>query len=341
MASLKIVPRDSVSDNEWKSFVKDNEHGNIFQTPEMWSVYENTKGYSPIFVGVSDSSGELVGVVLLVHQQEGMFPINLLTSRVVTWGGPLINSDYTYKDEAMRLMLAEIDRKVDKPLFIQFRNMWDFSQAKNIFEKEGYSFEDHLAILLNLTQGKENLLRNMRRSKRKALNTAKNKGVTIEEVTKIEILQEYYKGLAHFYKTVVKKPLPDWSFFESLFKILAPLNMAKFFVVKHEDKIIGGSTCVIYKKKIYEWYAYGDRRYKNLYPSEMATWAPIEWGLDNKMEIFDFMGGGRPEEKYGVRDFKLGFGGKMFNFGRFTKITGKLRYFLIEKGYQILTNKKL
>ena len=36
--------------------------------------------------------------------------------------------------------------------------------------------------------------------------------------------------------------------------------------------------------------------------------------------IFDFGGAGKPNEEYGVRDFKKKYGGKLVNFGRYEKV---------------------
>ena len=48
---------------------------------------------------------------------------------------------------------------------------------------------------------------------------------------------------------------------------------------------------------------------KNSFASELATWEPIKWGTSNGLSSFDFMGAGKPGQKYGVRNFKRGFGG--------------------------------
>ncbi len=37
---------------QWSSFVYEHPNGNVFQTPEMYEVYENTKNYEPIFLAV-------------------------------------------------------------------------------------------------------------------------------------------------------------------------------------------------------------------------------------------------------------------------------------------------
>ena len=68
----------------------------------------------------------------------------------------------------------------------------------------------------------------------------------------------------------------------------------------------------------------------------LATWAAMEYAIENKIESFDFMGVGRPDVPYGVRDFKERFGGKQVNYGRLTRINNKFLYNTAELGYNIL-----
>jgi len=49
------------------------------------------------------------------------------------------------------------------------------------------------------------------------------------------------------------------------------------------------------------------------------------------------MGVGIPEREYGVREFKMRFGGKTVNFGRFARINNKTVYTISEIGFNILT----
>ena len=93
-------------------------------------------------------------------------------------------------------------------------------------------------------------------------------------------------------------------------------------IVKYKGKIIGGIMCPILNNRvIYEAYVAGeDRKYKKIYPSILATYAAMDYAVKNKIAKFDFMGAGRPDQDYGVREFKSKFGGKLVDFGRFEKI---------------------
>ena len=60
-----------------------------------------------------------------------------------------------------------------------------------------------------------------------------------------------------------------------------------------------------------------DGQVKNVFPSTLATWAGIEFAALNGFKRFDMMGAGKPDEGYGVREFKSKFGGELVEHGRF------------------------
>ena len=109
-------------------------------------------------------------------------------------------------------------------------------------------------------------------------------------------------------------------------------------LVKYEDRIIGGILSPVFTDKvIYEWYVCGlDQEFRHVYPSVLATWAAMDYALQNNIARFDFMGVGVPDRDYGVRDFKSKFGGELVNYGRFGRVNNKLLYAITEIGFNIL-----
>ena len=99
-------------------------------------------------------------------------------------------------------------------------------------------------------------------------------------------------------------------------------------IIDYQDKIIGGILCPITPDKaIYEWYIVGlDRQYPGIYPSVLATWAPIEYAINNGLKCFDFLGAGKRDQDYGVREFKSKFGGKLVAYGRYERINKSFLY---------------
>ena len=68
----------------------------------------------------------------------------------------------------------------------------------------------------------------------------------------------------------------------------------------------------------------------------MATYAAIEYAKQKDIPIFDFMGAGVPDKPYGVRDFKMEFGGEAVEFGRYLYVRKPLLYKIGKLGVNIL-----
>ncbi|MBI1781987.1 MAG: peptidoglycan bridge formation glycyltransferase FemA/FemB family protein [Sphingobacteriales bacterium] len=162
-----------------------------------------------------------------------------------------------------------------------------------------------------------------------------NNGATILEDVTEEQVEIFYQILLNLYNTKVRKPLPAWSFFKEFYH--SP-HLGKYFLIEYNGEIVGGIMCPVFKNKaIYEWYIAGkDGVDKNINPSVLATWAPINYALKNGIESFDFLGAGRPEEDYGVRQFKAGFGGEQVAYGRYLRINNPMLYSIGKSGLAFL-----
>ena len=62
----------------------------------------------------------------------------------------------------------------------------------------------------------------------------------------------------------------------------------------------------------------------------------MKYACDNGYAVFDMMGAGKPDEEYGVRDFKAEFGGELVEHGRFLCVTKPLLYKIGVLGVKIL-----
>jgi len=325
--------RENISKKRWREFVYNHPHGNIFQTPEMAEVYKRTKNYEPISLAVIDDTDNIIALLqAVVIREKGI--LGPLSSRSIIQGGPLfVEGEEGIK--ALKMLMEYYDRIIrKKAIYTEIRNMWDTSHILNTLSNFGYTYRDHLNFLVDLTKSKEELWNNLSKSRRRFIRRARERGVIVEEITGRDLIPIFYELLKHTYRNA-KIPLADISLFNSAFDILAPKNLLKLFMARYKDEYIGGIMCLIYKGTIIEWFVTGSRRHSKLYPSDIVTWYPIEWGSENGFHTFDFLGAGDPKKKYGVREFKKQFGGTMVNFGRYRKIHATLKFWLAERGFKI------
>ncbi|MBI3720831.1 MAG: peptidoglycan bridge formation glycyltransferase FemA/FemB family protein [Sphingobacteriales bacterium] len=331
--NLKIVHgKSSIDVNGWEKFVNTHEKGNFFQTPQFYQYIEKVNGYKPLLVSALDDNNAIAGILTGVLQKDTGYFKSMFSSRLIVWGAPLVkDGDKTITDQLLKQLVKEYQHK---SIFIEFRNLFSTSGERSVFEKNGFEYKEHLNFIVD-TRDEKKLLSAMNDGKRRQIKKSLNNGATILEDVTEEQVEIFYQILLNLYNTKVRKPLPAWSFFKEFYH--SP-HLGKYFLIEYNGEIVGGIMCPVFKNKaIYEWYIAGkDGVDKNINPSVLATWAPINYALKNGIESFDFLGAGRPEEDYGVRQFKAGFGGEQVAYGRYLRINNPMLYSIGKSGLAFL-----
>ena len=113
-------------------------------------------------------------------------------------------------------------------------------------------------------------------------------------------------------------------------------NHVKYFAAYYGENMIAGQVRLCYKDLVYAWFAGSDDKYFKLRPNDFLMWNVIKWSNDNGYKVFDFGGGGKPDVKYGVRDYKLKYGCEMHEYGRYIIAHKKIVYSLAKTAYIIV-----
>ena len=315
-----ITNVNNINKNKWNDFICNHPHGNIFQTPEMYEVYHKTIKYEPVFLAVVNGKDEILGTLLSVIQREYSGLLGNFTARSIVHGGPLIKDD---EPEVLDLILKKYNNIIKiKAIYSQFRNFWDWSESKNIFFKNGFKYEDHLNILIDLTKSKEQLWNEVHSKRRNEVRRAKKEGTYFSVEYSEDSLKECFSILHEVYYRA-KLPMPDYNFFYNLYRMNSNSKLV-ILCAYYEDVIIGCMLALAFKDKIYDFYAGSMKKYYNKYPNDLIPWEVFKWGKENGYKVFDFGGAGKPDVPYGVRDYKKKFGGEFVNYGRFEKINKNL-----------------
>lgn len=307
----------------------------IFQQPEFYKFLESTGFLEPFRYSVERDDKE-VGVIQGFIQKDGGRLKRFFSRRAIINGGPWLAEDIT-DAELENLLKLCIEGLNKKAIYIEIRNYFDFSKYKHVFEKMGFVYEPHYDFIVD-TSSVEVMESNMGKSRKRDVNASIKQGVTIvDNLTEAEVT-EFYAILEELYRKKVKTPLFSKDFFLKLW--LAPFS--KFILVKLQDEIIGGTVCIHDDETVFEWFACGkDGVYKNVFPSTFATYYGIRFAAENGFRKFDMMGAGAPGDGgYGVREFKIKFGGELVEYGRFKFICNKSLYKFGEFGVNLLKKLK-
>jgi hypothetical protein len=313
MTDIKIV--QSLPEDKWRNFVDNHPNGNIFHTPEMYEVFCHANQHKPeLWAAVS---GETVLALLLpvrIHLIGGV--LRTLTTRAIAYGSVLYQDDQDGKDALAKLLLAYRHSMKNTALFIELRNLSDLSAVQSVMGSSRYEFVDYLDYLVDTNLPAEQVFGNIHKSVQKKITRALQLNrLEICEVQDISQIKTCYSILKKTY-TNAHIPLADYSLFESAFKTLYPKSMIKVTVGRAEGQDIAASVVLLYKDVIYDWYQGFDRAYASYLPNDLMVWNILKWATEHHYRTFDFGGGGKPDEKYGPRQFKVKFGGSQVNYGR-------------------------
>lgn len=340
----RILTYYEINPLAWQKLVDESPYATWFQTQEAYQFYAaNKQEMTPFACGV-ERDGELRAVCVGYVTKERCRVKQFYTRRAIIIGGPLIANSANEEDIARLLyaiqqpcrLIAQSPYRLDwrtEPIYIETRNFHDYSRWKEVFEACGFTYQPHLNFHVDTTSV-ELIESNLGKNRKRDIKTSIRDGATIIEQPTIEQVREYYALLKQLYTTKIKTPLFSLSFFEQLY---AQPN-GRFILVELNGEIIGGTVCVeLPGQCLYEWFVCGrDGEWKSIFPSSLATYAGIRYAAEHDCSRFDMMGAGKPDEAYGVRDFKARFGGEQVEHGRFLCVRKPLLYWIGKLGVKLL-----
>lgn len=350
---MQILTYKEIEREEWSRLVAASATGTWFQSPEAYAFYASMPElFKPFAVAVAQDAEHLDaerldpadlelrtrlrGICVGYITVEKSAIKQTLTRRAIIVGGPVIADDAT-DAEVCELMKTVRKELKGKAIYVESRNFNDYSKWKGAFAAAGFEYVPHLNFHID-TSSIEIVDANLGKSRKRDIRTTIREGVSVIEHPTEEQVCEYYKVLDNLYRTKVKTPLFPLSFFLALNKH----NDGRLLLVEYQRRIIGGTVCVEQANKcVYEWFVCGeDGVYPHVFPSSYATYAGIKYAAEHNCPRFDMMGAGKPDEAYGVRDFKAKFGGTEVEHGRFLCVTKPLLYRIGKLGVAILKRRK-
>lgn len=314
---MKLLTNLEIDIVAWQALIDSSSYATWFQTREAYEFYASVpEEMMPFAVGVTEDE-QLMGVVVGYSTQEQNPIKQLFTCRSIIVGGPLLHEHIS--DCALSALLLAVKRVTSDSIFVETRNFHDYSRWKTVFAACGFAYQPHLNIQVPCDAAHA-----MSEQRQRQVKKAIKNGATIVQATSEKEIHDWYQILQQLYRTKVRTPLFTKDFFLRFYRE----NRGIYLLVKYQDKVIGGMMCpILNTKAIYEWYVCGmDEEYRELYPSVMATHAAIEYAKAQGIAMLDFMGAGQPNVPYGVRDFKMEFGGELVGYGRFLCVRKPLLY---------------
>ena len=308
-----------VTTPEWQRLLAESPYSNAFQTEEMYNFLSSLGCLHSFLSYVRNSNGKLVGLAVGYIQAEKGIKKHF-SHRAIIQGGVLISPKATNED--VKNLLTDIKKQTSSAIYVEIRNNADYSKYKSAFEEVGFDYKPHLNCIIDCSNA-DTALKNMNESRRRQVRIASEGGYEVKVADTKEEIDEFYKLLSNHYKTKVKKPIFPKEFFA---QILAQ-KVGEIMLIKINGKVVSGMLQLSYGNTVYDYYVFGlDTEYQSKYPSVLVYWETIKRAASLGYTCFDTMGAGTPDVPYGVRDFKLRFGSRLVEHGRFLCINKPLLY---------------
>ena len=327
-----ITDVDSVPVEEWNRLLISSPTRSFFQTRECYDLYASNPAFMKPFCIAVEEEKQMKGIIIGYIQRDGGLLKRYFSRRAIINGGPLLADDIS--DESLAMLLNHCKKKLQgKAIYVESRNFEDYSRHKDLFQRCGFEYVPHLNFHID-TSSEEVVNENLGKSRKRNIRLSFRDGAEVVDNPTKDEMHEFYAILKNLYLNKVKTPLYPESFFDYLFT----QSYSKYFLVRYNGRIVGGTLCMCFPgHALYEWFACGeDGVHKNIYPSSVAKYAAILYAAKNGYHHYDMMGAGKPNEEYGVRDFKATFGGQLVEHGRFQTVLNPLLYEIGKMGLKIM-----
>lgn len=316
------LPQDTTTIQAWQQLAQTSPYAAFFQTPQAYRLYASQPYLDAFALGVMQNQ-TLVGVVVgYIQAEKGIKAY--FSSRAIINGGLLLDTSITH--EAVSALLQALKQRTRKAIYVEIRNHHSYETYKQVFAANGFDYQPHLNVKITCDTW-QNAINRMDNNRRRVLNKW-NESFTASlsycYATTPEQVTQFYALLQQHYKQKVRKPLFPYAFFETLITTQA----GRLLLLYHQNKIIGGMVQVVLPHKVvYDYYACAlDSQYKELSPSVLLYAITMQEAIKAGIPQFDTMGAGKPNVPYGVRNFKLRFGGELVENGRFLCINKPVLY---------------
>ena len=300
---------------------------------ELFQVYGQTPGYTPILVVASIDETPIAKLQAVIRRSVRIFPPSLIKRCEIFGIGEYFNDTYS-QEELFGLMLEHLTNEVLKDCFlIEFRNLPTALFGYKHFRRNGYFPINWIRVYNSL----HNLSPEERlESKRKRqINRSFKYGVTLQEAQTEEDKKTFLQLLKLHYSSKLRKHFPDTKLFQLLTQGSTTGSISRIFTVKYKNRIIGGSFCMYSCDRAYLCFSFGLRKtFAWLHPNTMAIWAALIDAYQRGYTHFEFIDAGLPFQKVGYRNFILSFGGKQVSTRRWFRFRWEWINKLFTKLYQ-------
>ena len=277
----------------------------FFHSPELFRILEQTRGQQPYMV-VARKDGQVVAHLLAMLRRRGsLMPPYLFTQgRIYGEGEYEENVD---REWVFSLMINAITRKLRRKmcLYIEVSELSQKMFGYKALRRHNY-FPVHWSAIHNSLHSKVPEERLSEKMKERVQRVESN-ALVFTEVKNLADFHGFYRLFRRFFSLKVRRYMPP----EEYFQLLMQSSHCRLFVVKLQEKIVGGCACIYSGTDANLWMMASKRKsYPTLHPGTRTIWEVMNLAHREGYAHFRFLDVGLPFRKTPMREFILRFGGK-------------------------------
>jgi hypothetical protein len=140
---ITIRTYSEIDKQNWKSLAETSPLSTWFQTEEAYRFYQSVSDMDAFVYGVVEED-KLVGVIVGYTTQEKCKLKQYFTARTIVVGGPLL--DENISESALAMLLQIVKKQQGEAIYIETRNLHDYSRWRTVFEANDFAYQPHLNI---------------------------------------------------------------------------------------------------------------------------------------------------------------------------------------------------
>lgn len=296
---MKIEVTEFIDEGEFNRLL-DIGDKSIFRTFE-WSRYRDAK-----YLIANDEGGKLVGCI---HFYERMF---LFRKTLISDSSPIAVNDTVRKE------IIKSFKKLPGIKIID--TTYQDDKYSHLFLEAGFKHTDKATVIVDFDKY-DDAWKFLHYDKRRRAKQASKEGIKIIDSTNDENSWRNFFGIYQIAGKNWGLKLLNKKEFMAL-KSLVDKNLVKLFLAKYGDDIISGSVVLNSGDTSIFYINATNPKFKNIQANVLLVWKIMEYAKTNGFKYFDLFGydpHAKPGEKtYGINEFKMGFGGEIKKFYKFT-----------------------
>lgn len=326
---MRVEILRSAEPTVWNDWISQAEWGTICQTTFWSDRLSELWDCQPYFFIVSTGDGDLPALVLLgfdIHSdliisEDTSFSTRIMeiprkllrTRRRFQWFGQPALISPEAREEAYRFLLSEISRfaRVNQIRAVGPSEVpvWAGGLLPADWDRREWA-----TLLVDLRQSEDALWKNLKKTARKAIRYARERGVVVRQISSLEDLRAYYdfacKCAARY-----DKQMYGFVDYETMWRHFRRHAIFETFVAEKDGEPLAGLSVWGYNGIVSEVGSFqSDRSFREkLYGSDLIKWEVLHWCSKQGYRTFDLAGVNpepRTQKERGIRQFKEKWGGQ-------------------------------